>query len=137
MEDIKNLENLKGSDLRKAKEILAFEVTRLAHGPSDTETAMNASRSLFGGGSKVHSAAPSIILERASLAQGICVMDLFLLVGLATSKSAVKRLIEQGGAYLNDRRVTSSEVIVTEADAKDGFLLLRQGKKNYRQVVLR
>ncbi|MEK7207993.1 MAG: tyrosine--tRNA ligase [Patescibacteria group bacterium] len=137
LEDIKNLENLKGSDLRKAKEILAFEVTRLAHGPSDTETAMNASRSLFGGGSKVHSAAPSIILERASLAQGICVMDLFLLVGLATSKSAVKRLIEQGGAYLNDRRVTSSEVIVTEADAKDGFLLLRQGKKNYRQVVLR
>lgn len=136
LEEIKELENLKGAELRKAKELLAFEVTKLAHGSSEAEEAVNASRSLFGSGDKVEDGIPSVTLERALLAKGLSVVELFHFGGLASSKSAARRLIEQGGAYLNDRRVASCEVTVTEADAKGGGFLLRQGKKNYRKVVL-
>src|SRR3989338_2303866 len=136
LEEISKLENLKGADLRKAKELLAFEVTKLAHSSHEAEAAVNASQSLFGSGGKAHDAVPSVTLKRTQLARGLSVVELFHLGGLATSKSAARRLIEQGGAYINDQRVTSCEVTVTEADTKEGVLLLRQGKKNYRKVVL-
>lgn len=136
LEEIKELENLKGAELRKAKELLAFEVTKLAHSHSEAQAAVDASRSLFGSGDKVEDGIPSVTLERALLAKGLSVVELFHFGGLASSKSVARRLIEQGGAYLNDRRVASCEVTVTEADAKGGGFLLRQGKKNYRKVVL-
>ncbi|MDO8483174.1 MAG: tyrosine--tRNA ligase [bacterium] len=138
LEEIKELENLKGADLRKAKELLAFEATKLAHGSEEAEAAVKASRSLFGSGTKTEDGIPSINLERTLLArEGVSVTELFYLAGLASSKSAARRLVEQGGAYLNDQRVASCEVTVTEADVKGGVLLLRQGKKNYCRVVLR
>ena len=130
------MENLKGAELRKAKELLAFEVTKLAHGLKEAETEVNASRSLFGTRTNAKGGIPSVTLGRALLARGLSVMELFHLAGLASSKSAARRLIEQGGAYLHDKRIVSCETVVTETDAKEGVLLLRQGKKNYRKVVL-
>lgn len=136
LEEIRKMEDLKGAELRKAKELLAFEVTKLAHGSREAERAVSTSDSLFGDGDQVQHSIPSVTLHRTLFTDGLSVVDLLHLGGLSSSKSAARRLIEQGGAYLNDQRVVSCEVTVTEADAKEGIFLLRQGKKNYRQVVL-
>jgi hypothetical protein len=92
---------------------------------------------LFAGASGDLSAIPSSTLERAALTHGVSFVDLLVTTGLADSKNAARRLIQQGGAYLNNRAVTDPNLIVTEDSLENDGFLLRQGKKKYHRVVVR
>ncbi len=135
LDEIAGFEKWQGAELRTAKARLAFEVTALVHGKAEAEKAQKAAHALFGhegDGAEI----PTFRLDRARLAQSMKAIDLFHLTGLAPSKSEARRLIGQGGAYVNRRRIESIEDVVTPADFENQALLLRAGKKRYQKVVL-
>ena len=132
--EVARLAALQGAELRQAKEVLAFEVTALTHGLEAAQTAQQASRALFDGTGAL-AGVPETVLPQGRLTTGVLAVDLLVETGLATSKSAARRLIQQGGASLNGSRLTSLEAVVTSADLHDGALLLRAGRKQYHRVV--
>ncbi len=136
MDQVRALGRLTGADIRQAKEVLAFEATRIAHGETAAREAQEASRKLFRE-RIVTDAVPTTELEASELAAGIPVPELFVRAGLCASRSEARRLIQQGGAYLNDAPVTSPELLITTSHLADGFLLLRVGKKRYHRIVVR
>jgi tyrosyl-tRNA synthetase len=79
---------------------------------------------------------PETAIPQVRLTAGVPVIDLLVETGLAASKSAARRLIQQGGASLNGTRLAQLEAVVTSADLHDGALLLRAGKKHYHRVVV-
>jgi len=133
--EIARLGTLQGAELRQAKEVLAFEVTALTHGVDAAHTAQNAARALFDGDGELHGV-PETVLPPVRLATGVPVVDLLVETRLAASKSAARRLIQQGGASLNGTRLTDLDTLVTSTDLRDGALLLRAGKKHYHRVVV-
>ncbi len=136
MAEINRLSALEGAELRQAKEILAFEVTKITHGEVEALEARKASRAIFGGDEGDLDGMPSSNIARQQLEEGIAVVDILLQVGLVTSKSEARRLIQQGGCYLNEQRVTMIEAKVGIADSIDGQVLLRAGKKKYHRLVI-
>jgi tyrosyl-tRNA synthetase len=136
LEKIRHLGTLQGADLRQAKETLAFEITALTHGVEAANQAQSASRAMFGGNGHA-SGVPETTLPRRRLEAGVAVVDLFVETGLAASKSAARRLIQQGGARVNDTRLDNIESVVTSTDLHDGVVMLRAGKKRYHRVVVR
>ena len=133
--EITRLGTLQGAALRQAKEVLAFEVTALTHGVDAARAAQNAAHALFDGEGEL-AGVPETAIPQMRLAAGVPVVDLFVETGLAASKSAARRLIQQGGASLNGVRLANLEAVVTSADLHDGALLLRAGKKHYHRVVV-
>lgn len=134
LEEITRLAALPGAEIRQAKEALAFEVTTLTHGAEAARTAQQAARALFEGTGDLVGV-PETALPLGRLAAGVPVIELLVETGLAASKSAARRLIQQGGATLNGTRLADLEAVVTNADLADGALLLRAGKKHYHRVV--
>ena len=137
MEEVRRYGNLKGEELREAKEVLAYEVTKLTHGEEAARKAQEASRAIFRGEGGDLEAMPTSYLERERLEEGIPVYELFVLSGLASSRSEARRLISQGGGYLNGRRVESFEQKVTVDDLQGGSIILRAGKKRYHRLVVK
>jgi tyrosyl-tRNA synthetase len=135
LEEIARLGALQGAELRQAKEILAFEATKLTHGEDEARKARDAAHALFDGSGELVGV-PETAIPQVRLAAGVPVVDLLVETGLAASKSAARRLIQQGGASLNGTRLAHLEAIVTGADLHDGALLLRAGKKHYHRVVV-
>jgi tyrosyl-tRNA synthetase len=135
LEEIDALTRFEGAELRPAKEVLAYEATRVAHGQQAADEAREASRALFAGGGDAD-AVPAIEVEQGELASGIAAVDLFERTGLCRSRSEARRLIQQGGAYVNDVAVDDVDREVTPNDLQDGALLLRAGKKRYHRVVV-
>jgi tyrosyl-tRNA synthetase len=134
MDEIHRLEALEGAELRCAKQTLAFETTAIVHGREAAEMAKNAARAAFGGtgGDLV----PTHTVTVADLAAGIKSVDLLAAAGLAVSKSAARRLVEQGGVRLGARKVSSvDDVVRAEEIAVDGTLLY-VGKKHIRRIVV-
>jgi tyrosyl-tRNA synthetase len=136
MDRIRELAMLTGADIRQAKGVLAFEATRILHGEAAAQEAREASRKLFGQGG-VTDAVPTTEIEAAALAAGIPAPDLFQQVGLCHSRSEARRLIQQGGAYINDEPVGSVDDLVSTAHLSGGIILLRAGKKRYHRIVIK
>lgn len=134
--EVRRLGRLKGESIREAKRVLAYEVTKLAHGETEAKNARNASHAAFGDGGIDISAIPTATIDGERLSGGITIVDLFCEVGLGSSKSAVRRLIQQGGAYLNGKQITNVEALVTNEHLDENVLLLRHGKKQFRRVVI-
>jgi tyrosyl-tRNA synthetase len=135
LEEIARLAALQGADLRQAKEVLAWEVTALTHGNEAANAAQLTSRAMFQGDG-IGTGVPATTMSQGRLAAGVPVLDLLVETGLATSKSAARRLIQQGGASLNGTRVDDIDATINSADVQDGALLLRAGKKRYHRVVV-
>ena len=135
LDEIARLSVLQGADIRHAKGILAFEVTALTHGRDAAQEAQETSQALFGTGGDTEGI-PETSIAQERLEAGILALDLLVDTGLAASKSAARRLIQQGGASLNNARLMSAEAVVTSADLQDGTLLLRAGKKRYHRVTV-
>jgi tyrosyl-tRNA synthetase len=134
LDDIRRLGALQGADIRRAKEALAFEATALSHGVEAARRAQEAARAMFGGGGEA-SGIPETSIPHQRLEAGVAAIELFVETGLAASKSAARRLIQQGGARVNETRLDSIEARLTAADLHDGVLTLRAGKKRYHRVV--
>ncbi len=138
MDEIRALGRLEGAEIREAKEVLAFKVTKIVHGEEAAREAQTAARALFGpsdsAGREALDAVPSTFIPLERLRAGVSVVELLAETGLCRSRSEARRLIEQGGAYVNDQRIASIDVIITEDHAGDGHILLRAGKKRYHRV---
>jgi tyrosyl-tRNA synthetase len=145
LDEINDLASLQGADLRQAKSVLAFELTQIVHGQAAAQQARDAAQALFGDGTPDgrmptevadDDTVPQITLPQESFHRGMSVVDLFVAAGLANSKSESRRLIAQGGAYVNRKRIHSIEEKVDLNDFQQGLILLRAGKKRYRKVVV-
>jgi len=136
MDEVKRLGALEGSEINKAKSILAFEVTKLVHGEQEAQKAQEAAASLFGGGGKMENI-PSHEVEAAKLAEGIRVTDLLVEAGMTPSKSEARRAIEQGGVHVNEVKVASVDAAVNNSDLKDGYIMLQRGKKSFCRIMLK
>ena len=137
IDEVRRLGSLKDAAIREAKEILAYETTQLAHGKAAADKAQAASRAAFGGGNLDEVAMPTSVITAQRLESGIPIMALFHDVGLANSRSEARRLVQQGGAYINEKQYRAIDTVVDtnllEADA----LLLRAGKKRYHRIVIK
>ena len=125
---------LKGHELNRAKERLAVELTALIHGKETAAEASEAAKSLFGAG-VADDNMPSAVLLESDVGDGIAVTDLLVKCGLAPSKSEARRVIEQGGLVINDKKVDSVSAVYTAGDLKAG-LIVRKGKKTFMRVSL-
>lgn len=134
LEQIGEMEKYEGSELNKAKEILAYELTELVHGKEEADKALEAARALFaGGGSNANM--PSVEITDADFTDGsIDILNLLVKANLASSRSEARRNTEQGGVSVNGEKVTD---ITTNyaADAFDGEFILKRGKKNFCKIV--
>lgn len=136
MSQIEELSKLEGSEIRKAKEILAYEATKLTHGIEEAEKARNTSQAAFAkAGDDDLSAIPTTRMKKERFMDGILAVELFFEAGLTPTKSAARRLIEQGGAYVNGKKVASVDAIIKEDALENNSLLLRFGKKQYYRIV--
>ena len=154
LEEINQVGHLKGADLNKAKAVLAFEATRICHGEDEAIKALEASVSMFGGldipgdllisssiPRKTHlvinkKSVPSSSYNKDDVVEKVSIIDLFMDSGLCKSKSDARRLIQQGGAYINGDRVASFDQIIISEDIKEDEILLRAGKKKYHKIIL-
>ena len=132
--EIKELTD-QGSDINKAKAKLAFELTALVHSANDATQAQTASEALFGGGGNIGNM-PATVLTRAEFGAGMDIISLLLKAKLIASKSEGRRLIADGGIYLNNERVPDIDFFVDKAAFGAGHALLRKGKKVYHKVEL-
>lgn len=136
LEQIDEYKGITGSALNKAKEQLAFEITKLVHGEDEAQKALDASHDVFSNGG-ISSNMPSTEIDESQLGKdGIAIVDLLVSTGLASSRGAARRLIDQGGITVNDERITN----ITKSFNKDCFispLVIRKGKKVYHKVTLK
>jgi tyrosyl-tRNA synthetase len=147
LDEVKRLEKLEDSGINEAKRILAFEATKITHGEKAAEEARAASAAAFGKTVALTGVAgtgavgdvtvlPTTVVARSRLEAGVSPAELFTEVGLTPSRREAKRLVEQGGLYVNDERLDSVERLVTVKDlGPDGGMLLKAGKKKIHRVV--
>lgn len=135
IEEVRRLGSLKGAQIRQAKEILAYEVTKIVHGGKKAEDARRTSRALFGKESKAVGA-PRTLISKAKLQQGLPLADLFVHTGLTNSKSTARRLIKQKGAYLNEKVIEDGKKLLSSEDFENGIARLRAGKKQIHLLKL-
>ena len=136
MDDVRRLGRVEGATLQESKAVLAFEATKLCHGETEAEKARQTARAAFAKGGDDLSAMPTTTLSRAALSAGIPILELLLLAGLVASKKEARRLIEQGGAYLNGRPITHVDLVVREDALENDAILLRHGKKKFHRIVV-
>ena len=137
MDEIRAITDMEhGADINKAKERLAYEVTKLVHGEKDAEESQAAAKALFGGGGNTANM-PSTDIEEAKVDSGITIIDLLTACGIISSNSEGRRLIKEGGIYLNNQRVTAFDQPISRTDFPDGTAMLRKGKKVYHKAVLK
>ena len=137
MDEIRRLGSLEDEAIREAKEVLAYEATQLAHGKAEADKAQAASRAAFGGGNLDEAEMPTSVIAAERLNDGIPIMTLFHEIGLANSRSEARRLVQQGGAYINEKQYRSIDMVVDTDLLEDNALLLRAGKKRYHRIVLK
>ena len=139
LEEISELEKLKDQEINKAKEVLAYEQTKIIHGREEADKALEAAQAAFtaGGSASVDkSAIPSITVERAELESGINVMDLYARTALCSSRGEARRLVTQGGASINEEKITDINKSIDLSFLEDGEILLKAGKKRYFRIIV-
>ncbi len=154
MEEIHAVARLEGAELNLVKTVLAYEVTKITHGEDAARAAQAESEEIFGARSipdallpssrvrrqpvsKVDSATasmPTTTIASSRLSQGIAAFELFAEVGLCSSKGEARRLIQQGGGYINSRRIQQFDERATLDHLEKGEILLRAGKKKYHRI---
>ena len=154
MREIRKVKKLQDADLNLAKAVLAFEATAIAHGPQEAEKAYQAAASMFGARVIPHDLLPSSRIPRGDASKGdmvvpqsemdLCEIEkgipafkLFPMIGLADSGGAARRLISQGGAYLNGERVRTFDQVINERDIKEMEIILRAGKKRFHKIKIK
>lgn len=136
MEEVRRLGALEGAEINKAKEILAFEVTKLVHSEEDAQKAQQAARELFESGKGASANAPTLEMARAEFEQGLNIMDALKMTGLCKSNSEARTLIGQGGVTVNDIKITDFAAVLGAEHVNGDIVLIRKGKKSYYQIKL-
>ncbi len=133
LEQIQEMESWEGSQLNKAKEILAYELTNLVHGEEEAVKARDAAKALFSSGNAANM--PSYTLKDEDLTDGsIDILSLLYVSGLVPSKSEARRAVQQGGVSVNGEKVTDIKTAYTANDFAED-MVLKKGKKNFRKIL--
>ena len=133
LEEIDAMDHWEGAQLNRAKEILAFELTKLVHGEEEAKKAEAGAKALFGAGADAE--IPMTELTAADFVDGtIDIGSILVKAGLVASKSEARRAIEQGGVSIDNEKITDFKAVFTAEDLKDGKVF-RRGKKNFRKIV--
>ena len=136
LEEIDKMDKWEGSQLNTAKEILAFELTKLVHGEEEANKAQQTARALFSGSGNLDNM-PSYTLSKDDFTDGkIAVNDILFKAGMTKSKGEGRRLIEQGGVSVNDKKVASAVETVCADDFSDGSIIVKKGKKVFYKIIL-
>lgn len=154
MDEIRAVETLEGADLNNAKAVLAFEATLLAHGMDEACNAFSAAGRMFGmrtvpdhilpsskiprsHGEGEDDSVPSSVMQRDEIEQGIPAFKLFQMTGLVSSSGEARRLIKQGGAYVNGNRLEAFDQVVNCNDINGQEIVLRAGKKRFHKILIK
>ena len=136
LDEIAEYETLEGSELNRAKEKLAYELTELVHGKEEADKALEAAKAVFAGGASSENM-PTTEITEADFADGkILVADLLVLSKLAQSKGEAKRLMMQGGITVNGEKMDKIDSFV-DREAFNGEVILKKGKKSFQKIVLK
>ena len=131
VEQIEELTKYKDERMNEAKKVAAYEITKLVHGEDEAKKAEEASNALFNGQGNLDSM-PSTKIDNAN----ISIVDAIVVAGIAPSKGQARTLINQGGISLNDEKVSDVSYVLSDSDFKDGFAILRKGKKVFHKLEL-
>ncbi len=135
MDEVKRLGALKDAEINHAKEVLAFEITKIVHGEEEATKAQEASRALFSGGAKSEDI-PTTTYPASRFAEGIDLITLLCDAKLASSRSDARRTILQGGVTINDEKTENIDLLLTDKNFDaDGAILIRKGKKSYHRFI--
>ena len=135
LEEIDKMDSWEGSQLNQAKEILAYELTKLVHGEEEAKKAQDSARALFSSGNAAEM--PTCELSDEDFTDGkIDILTLLHKSGLVPSKSEARRAVQQGGAAVNGEKVTDTYAAYAKEDFEEDFVL-RRGKKNFRKIVVK
>jgi len=132
MEEVNRLGALEGAEINRAKEVLAFEVTKLIHGEAEAKKAEAGAKALFEGGADAE--IPGVFIKAEDLGESLPILAFLELVELAPTRSEARRLVQQGGIQIEGEKITDIKYEVKASDFVDGALLVKKGKKIYRQV---
>jgi tyrosyl-tRNA synthetase len=135
LDEVQRFAALEGAELRVAKQALAAGVTELVHGKEEAEKAEKAAQSAFGDGAS-GDLVPTHSITSAAVTAGLKIVDVLHAAGLAASKSVARRLVEQGGVRLGERRVTSVDDLIRPEEIAAEGTLLHAGKKHVRRLVV-
>lgn len=133
MDEVRRLGALKDQEINEAKKVLAFEVTQLVHGAEEAKKAKQAAEALFGGAGALDNA-PTVSISREMV--GTKIVDILTTTGVFASKGEGRRLIQGGGLYVGETKISDPEFLLTP-DLFDGdSVLVRKGKKSYHRIVV-
>ncbi len=137
LEEIDKMDGWEGAQLNTAKEILAFELTKLVHGEEEAKKAQEAARALFGAGTNTDNM-PSTLLSEDDFAEDVTVLDLLTKCGLIPSRKEGRRLIQQGGVSIDGEKVQDPFAKVTkDMFSENGYVVIKKGKKVFHKAVLK
>ncbi|MBQ8796372.1 MAG: tyrosine--tRNA ligase [Clostridia bacterium] len=137
LEYIDEIAGWEGGEINKAKEILAFEVTKLIHGEEEATKAQETARALFSGAVSTENMPSTEIADEDFTDGAIGIMDLMVKCKLAPSKGEARRLVQQGGVVAKDEKVTDVFKSFTKDDFTDGYIVIKKGKKVFHKAVLK
>ena len=129
MDEVNRLSSLKDEQINEAKKIAAFEITKLIHGEEEARKAEEAAKALFEGQGSLEN------MPTSKVDINISILDAIITAGMAPSKGQARTLIAQGGITLNDEKVSDVNYILSDNDFKDGYAILRKGKKVYHKLT--
>ncbi len=134
LDEIAEYEKLEGSAINEAKMRLAFEVTKMVHGEQEAQKAQDAALALFAKGAAAE--VPSVHITEDEIKDGIGIIDLLVLSKLTPSKSEARRVVQQGGASVNDQKITDMNAVIQRSDFADGSILIKKGKKSFVKMMI-
>ncbi len=136
MDEVRRLGAYKDEKINEAKEVLAYEITKIVHGKEEADKALEAARSVFAGGGKSANM-PSTKVAKSDLEAGIELMGLLVDTKLCTNRSDARRMIEQGGVSVNDAKVSDIHAVLSSKDLDaDGEIIIKKGKKNFHRITV-
>ncbi|MBR1568600.1 MAG: tyrosine--tRNA ligase [Lachnospiraceae bacterium] len=136
MDEVRRLGALEGAEINKAKEVLAYEITKTVHGEEEAKKAQEAARTVFASGG-VSENMPSITYTKAQFDEGIDLISVLVDTKLSSGRGDARRTIEQGGVKINDEKVADIARKLIEDDVKDGAIIIRKGKKSVYKIEIK
>ncbi|MBO5066202.1 MAG: tyrosine--tRNA ligase [Clostridia bacterium] len=135
LEQIDEMDKWEGSQLNKAKEILAYELTALVHGTEEAEKAQAAAKAIFAGGGNSENMPSTTLSAEDFSEEGLNIIDAMIKAGLVNSRGEARRLIEQGGVSVDDVKITAPAHIIPLADFEKGYVIIKKGKKVFHKII--
>ena len=128
MDEVNRLSSLKDEQINEAKKIAAFEITKLIHGEEEALKAEESAKALFEGHGSLEN------MPTSKVTANISILDAIITAGMAPSKGQARTLVNQGGISLNDEKITDVNYTLSDNDFKDGYAILKKGKKIYHKL---